>query len=102
MRKLRRHWRRLRWRLEGDINSFMKLGRYRKQRDIVNLFMKPMLFLQRGMGWIMGKKNTNKEPLTIKVNEIPDDMDVEDFPEDTIFIWSGNEEEDKDEDWEDL
>ncbi len=50
----------------------------------------------------MGKKNTNKEPLTIKVNEIPDDMDVEDFPEDTIFIWSGNEEEDKDEDWEDL
>lgn len=49
----------------------------------------------------MAKKSTRKSNEVV-ISEIPPGKTFEDYPEDTIFIWSGNEEEDKDEDWEDV
>ena len=38
----------------------------------------------------------------VVISEIPPGKTMEDYPEDTIFIWTRNEEEDRDEDWEDV
>lgn len=50
---------------------------------------------------IMAKKNTNKEPLRVKLGEFPEGMNVEDFPEDTIFILDDFDERTVDSFWED-
>ena len=53
------------------------------------------------MALIMAKKST-KKPNEVVISEIPPGKTMEDYPEDTIFIWTRNEEEDRDEDWEDV
>lgn len=47
---------------------------------------------------IMEKKNLNQ----IKVEDIPDDMDADDFPKNTIFVWDDHDEMEDDSYWDDV
>lgn len=36
----------------------------------------------------------------VNIEDIPADKTVEDYPEDTVFVWKNNEPTDNDSDWE--
>lgn len=83
---------------EENINNFISQEKYQKLIGIISLFMKLIQYLQKGMVLIMEKKNLNQ----IKVEDIPDDMDADDFPKNTIFVWDDHDEMEDDSYWDDV
>lgn len=61
--------------------------------------MKQTSGLQRGMDWSMEKTNLSHEK-RVNIEDIPEDKTVEDYPEDTVFVWKNNEPTDNDSDWD--
>lgn len=45
----------------------------------------------------MGRENL---PCRINIEDIPEDKTVEDYSEDTVFVWKNNEPADNDSDWD--